>query len=199
MVSSDLRRPVIAKTFGMRRDPGLSEVLNGSVKLDKAIRSISDIMLGEMSYEEIIKSPSFGNLWILPCGRLPLNPAEMLSSRKMVKLVEELRARFDYILFDSPPVLPVTDASLLAPYVDSVAVCYEIGRTARAALLRAKNQLQSSGANVVGLVLNHIAPQTEEAAIYPYKYAYKYGYYYGEDKEKGKGKSKPEEEGADEG
>ena len=89
--------------------------------------------------------------------------------------MKELREKFDVILFDSPPVLPVTDAVLLASKVDGVILCYEVGRTSRDALARAKIQLESAGAKVLGLILNHTVPQS--AAIYPYYYSYKYRYY----------------------
>ena len=194
LVSSDLRRPALAKTFGIKREPGLNEIIAGTVNLEDALRNISDIMLGDIQLDEIIKTPGIENIWILPAGHLPFNPAEVLGSKDMSKLIEELKKRFDVILFDSPPVLPVTDASLLAPKMDSTVICYEIGRTARAALLRAKIQLESTGAKISGVVLNHIAPQTETMAAYPYYYRYKYGYYGKEESDKKHKRLKQREE-----
>ena len=177
LVSSDLRRPALAKTFGVKKEPGLNEVITGTVNLEDALRNISDIMLGDMQFEEIMKTPGIENIWLLSSGSIPFNPAEVLESSKLLELIEELKERFDVILFDSPPVLSVTDASLLASKVDSVVICYETGRTARAALLRAKIQLESVSAKILGVVLNHTAPQTETMAPYPYYYRYKYRYY----------------------
>ncbi|MCK5305920.1 MAG: AAA family ATPase [Candidatus Omnitrophica bacterium] len=199
LVSSDLRRPVLAKSFGMQKEPGLNEVVSGAVTLEDAIRGISDIMLGDMGFEEIMKSPGIENIYILPSGYIPSNPAEILESAEFAKIVEELKKKFDVIIFDSPPVLPVTDASLLASKVDSVVLCYEIGRTARAALVRAKTQLESVGAKISGVVLNHITPQTEAMAPYPYYYRYKYRYDTEEKKagkklKTGKGKESPQED-----
>ena len=194
LVSSDLRRPTLGKAFGIRREPGLNEVIAGTLSLDSALKNISDIMLGSMELDEIMKTPGMENMWILTSGQLPFNPAEVLESRKLTKVIEELRHRFDVVLFDSPPVLPVTDPSLLASKVDSVVICYEIGKTARAALLRTKVQLESTGAEISGVVLNHISPQTETAAAYPYYYHYKYGYYgEGESGKKGKKPKKGEQ------
>jgi tyrosine-protein kinase Etk/Wzc len=195
LVSSDLRRPALAKTFGIKREPGLNEVITGTVKLEEALRSVSDIMLGDMQLDDIMKVPGIENIWILPSGHLPFNPAEVLESKELSKLIEDLKRRFDVIFFDSPPILPITDAGLLAPKVDSVVICYEIGRTARAALLRAKIQLESLGAKISGVVLNHITPQTEAMAPYPYYYRYKYRYYEKEDKS---GKKRKTEEGQEE-
>lgn len=177
LVSSDLRRPALAKTFGMKKEPGLNEVITGTAKLEDALRSISDIMLGDMELSEIMKTPGIENIWILPSGHVPPNPAEVLESKELPKLIEELKKRFDAIFFDSPPALLVTDAGLLASKVDGVVLCYEIGKIARDALLRAKIQLESAGAKISGVVLNHIAPQTEAMTPYPYYYRYKYKYY----------------------
>ena len=174
LVSSDLRRPVIARTFGIKKEPGLTELVSETVNMDEALRNISDIMLGDMELNEITKSPGIENVWILPSGHLPANPAEILESQSWADLVEELKKRFDVIFFDSPPVLPVTDASLLASRADSVLLCYEIGRISRNALLRAKIQLESVGANMSGVVLNQIKLQTNAIEPYPYYYSYKY-------------------------
>jgi len=94
-------------------------------------------------------------IWILTSGSLPFNPAELLESKELGSLIEEFKHRFDIILFDSPPVLPVTDASLLAP----------------------KTQLESMGGKISGVILNHTQPQTEAIVPYPYYYKYKYRYY----------------------
>lgn len=185
LISSDLRRPAIAKTFGLKREPGLSEFISSSAKVSDCLRNISDIMMGDIPLEDVIKSPGLGNIWILPSGHITSNPAELLESAKLPNLIEELKQEFDIILFDSPPLLSITDASLLAPKVDGVILCYEIGRTARGALLRAKNQLELVGANISGLVLNHIAPQTETIESYPYYSRYKYEY--GQESEQAKG------------
>ncbi|MCK5214816.1 MAG: AAA family ATPase [Candidatus Omnitrophica bacterium] len=176
LISSDLRRPVIAKTFGVHREPGLNEVLTGAVTLEEGIRGVYDMMLGEMFLEEIVKSPSLGNIWILPCGHITTNPAELLESKEFPLLMNELKERFDILLFDSPPVLSITDASLLTPKVDVVVLVYEIGKTSRNALLRAKNQLELVGADIAGVILNHIAPQSETFESYPYYSSKDYRY-----------------------
>ena len=194
LVSSDLRRPALAKTFGIRREPGLNEVLAGTATLQQALNNVADFMLGEMQFEEIIGKPTgIDNIWILPSGALPFNPTEILESKEFIALIEELRQRFDFILFDSPPVLPVTDASLLAPKLDCTVIIYEIGRTSRDALLRAKIQLESVQGKIAGIVLNHTQPQVEAMSTYPYYYHYKYRYY-GSDEAGGKQEKGKEQE-----
>ncbi len=186
LVSSDLRRPVVAKTFGMKREPGITEFISGAVDMDQALRNISDIILGMTGIEDITRAAGLSNLWILPCGKLPDNPSEILESKEWASMVHELKKRFQYIIFDSPPLLPVTDASIIASQVDSVVLCYEIGRIPRDALMRARTQLESVGAHISGMVLNQITSQARAMEPYPYYTSYKYRYDSGEHKSRKK-------------
>ena len=124
--------------------------------------------------DKIMESPGIENVFILPAGRLPVNPAELLESKSCRDIIEELKRRFDVVILDSPPVLPVTDAVLLAGRVDGVILAYEAGRTARSALARAKTQIEASGTKILGIVLNHIKAETEMPASQAYYYRYKY-------------------------
>ncbi|HEO64142.1 MAG TPA: hypothetical protein ENN78_02615 [Candidatus Omnitrophica bacterium] len=182
LVSSDLRRPAIASTFGVKKEPGLSEVLGKRVSLNKALLNVSDIMLGNIKLDEIMRAaPGIENLWILPSGHITANPAELLESEELARLIDEAKKRFDFVIFDSPPVLPVTDAVLLASKVDSTVLVYEAGRIARGALLRAKAQIEAAGAKIKGVILNHIKSGAETTLSYPY---YKGERYYSEEPEK---------------
>ncbi len=175
LVSSDLRRPAIAKAFGLKREFGLREYLEGTLDYEGIVKNVSDMALGEMGYEEILKFPGIENISIIGSGEPPDNPAALLESVHLRNLVDSAKKEFDLVLFDSPPVLPIADASILAPMVDSVILVYEIGKTARQALMRTKVQLESTGANLVGVVLNNIKPTTESIMFsYPYYYKYKY-------------------------
>lgn len=180
LVESDMRRPTISKTFQITREPGLNEVITGGVTWQAAIRDLSDFLLGGMNLDEAAKTPGLDYLFILTCGKIPLTPSELLASEEMGTLMEELRRHFDVILYDAPPVLPITDAALLAPLVDGTLLVYEVGRTARSALVRAKGQIESVGGHVLGVVLNHIRAEAEFASGYRYYYHYKY---YGREKE----------------
>ena len=86
-----MRRPTLARTFGVEEEPGLSEVIGGSVDLDAALRSVSDMMLGEIKLDKIMESPGIENVFILPAGRLPVNPAELLESKSCRDIIEELK------------------------------------------------------------------------------------------------------------
>jgi len=176
LVSSDMRRPVIARTFGVSKSPGLSDILTGTSTLDESVRGLSDMIMGELKMEDLIKSPAMRNLWILPSGNIPSYPAELLGSSEMDALIKEMKDKFDVILFDAPPALVVTDANILAPKMDKIVLVYEIGKTSRDALSRAKSQLETMDGKIAGVILNHITPQTEIFKSYPYYYKYRYGY-----------------------
>jgi len=174
IISADIRRPVIAKAFGIKREPGLTEVLLGMVPFDEAVRNITDYMLGNMEFDQIKQTPGLDNLWLLTSGQLPFNPAKILESKEFEQLNDKLKEKFDLIIYDSPPVLPVTDASIMASKMDMVIMIYEIGRTSRDALLRAKTQLDAVDAKICGIILNQTRNETDVDVLYPYYYKYKY-------------------------
>lgn len=189
LIDSDLRRPSVHKKFGIPKEPGVSEILNKSIKWQEALKGLPDILMGDIGFDETLKSPGLDNLNILTAGSSPANPSELLGSKTMESLIYELKEVFDVLIFDSPPSLAITDASVMAPRLDGVIIVYEMGRTARAALLRAKIQLESVGAKVLGVALNHIKPESYvSAGYYPYYYHYKY-----KDTEKGEKGSQEQE------
>lgn len=177
LVSTDLRRPSLSKTFGIEKEPGLSEYLSEQASLEKIIKGVTDMMIGTMTLEEIRKTPGLENIFLITSGKLPTHPVRLLNSKQMKELLEILKLRFDCIILDSPPVLPVTDASILSPKVEATVLVYEIGRTSREALLRAKMQLEGVGGKILGIVLNNTQPSSEAVSLYPYYSHYKYKYY----------------------
>lgn len=159
LMSCNLRRPSVEKIFGIKRIPGLTDVLVGSIPLDEAIHTFADIVLGELEWEAALKLPGIDNLSILPAGTLPPNPAELLESRKMKDLIDSLRRDYDIIVIDAPPALLVTDALLLGPNADGVILVYQLGHLPRRALIRAKKLLDGLHITVVGIVLNDVRPE----------------------------------------
>ncbi len=172
LISSDLRRPAIAKAFGLKREPGLIEYVESGADYKAILRNVSDMVLGEMEFDEILKFPGIENISVITSGALSSNPTAILSSQKVPALINTIKKDFDVILMDCPPVLPIADASILAPLADSVVLVYEVGKIARQALMRSKIQIESSGVRIAGVVLNNIKPQTESIAPYYYKYKY---------------------------
>jgi tyrosine-protein kinase Etk/Wzc len=182
IIGSDFRKPMIYKLFGLKRSPGLSEVLIGKVPWQKAINTATDILLGGLEYEKILKSQGIENLHIMTCGERTPNPAELLSFHEMDDLIQDLKQEFDVILFDSSPTLPVTDSAVLGAKADGVILVYQAGKTARQALFRSKIQLENVDVKIIGVVINNLKAKYIED-VTPYQ-KYRYYGYYGEEKEK---------------
>ena len=173
LIEGDLRKPMISRMFGMDYVPGLSDVLLGSYEWKKVVRTISDIMTGTLSTEDILQTPGIENLHILSSGTIPPNPAELIYSKAIGEFISEVRAAYDYVLIDAPPLLAATDAALLAAKADAVVMVYRVGKIPRGVLKRAKAQLDNVKANVIGVILNGLkAELSSDYADYKYKYYY---------------------------
>ncbi len=177
LVNCDLRKPSIFKIFGVTKEPGMTDVILGKTPWKEAVKDISDLMMGKIRMDDIMRTPGLENLHVLTCGGIPPNPAELLSSKGMTDFMKEARKEYDIVLMDCPPLLPVTDAAILAPRVDGVVLVYQAGRIPRNALKRAKTHLENVRANILGIVLNDIT--AEISGYYPLsQYQTKY---YGEE------------------
>lgn len=152
VVCADLRRPRAHQFLDLPNEPGLTSVAQGAVSLDDAIRPV----------------PSIPDIYLLGSGPLPAKPSELLASSFCGNLLDVLSKRFDVVLVDSPPVLPVTDAAALARYVDGILLVSRAGMTKQRALTRAVEVLEQVGAPILGLVLNGASEELE----------YGYGYHY---------------------
>lgn len=156
----DLRKPMVHKVMGLEPHKG-----------------ITDILVHNVDFEVVLQRGKVDNLTILPCGRRPPNPSELLGSEKMRELLKELRANFDYILLDCPPVLAITDAGVISSQVDGVILAIQSWRTQREAILRTQSLLLSANAKILGFILTnveHFVPKY----LYHYGYGYQYGYYH---------------------
>ena len=158
LVDADLRRPKIARRLGLDQSVGLTSVLIGRVELADAMQSYGDT-----------------TLHVLAAGPRPPNPSELLQSRAMGELVEELRRSYDVVLFDSPPLLPVTDGALLSAQADGLLAVVRHGKTSRDQLRHALERVEQVGAKCVGIVVN-LAPTRRGSRGYGYGYGYQYGY-----------------------
>ena len=160
LVDGDMRRPRIHQVFSspvIDGGKGLSAVLAGQAELSEAI----------------VQSPDEGpdNLWLLPCGEIPDNPAELLEGMSLHRVLSELREQFDVVVVDTPPVLPVTDPLLLARQVDGVVVVARCDQTSRGEVQRALSGLTQGDANILGVVLNEVDARQD-------RYDYGGGYYH---------------------
>jgi len=140
LVSCDLRRPRLTQSSAPTDAPELSSVLVGELPLDQALTPVAD----------------FEGLWSLSTRSVVPNPTEMLSSRRAHDLFSELAERFDLVLIDSPPVLPVADAMILTSYADGVLLVVASGQTRRTELQRTTEKLAQANAPIVGMVLNKV-------------------------------------------
>jgi succinoglycan biosynthesis transport protein ExoP len=159
LIDADLRRPRCHRVFGMDKEPGLTEVLTGG-------RAVF----------EMIRPTQVDGLSILTSGSLPPNPTELLGSEKMKKILAELAASFDFVVIDSPPVLPVSDSVLLSTIVDGVVVVVNSATTAKQQIRVACARLKYARSKIFGIVLNKVNLQSPE-----YKYYKNYYFHYSND------------------
>ena len=163
LVDADLRRPGVHKTLGLGPCSGLTNVLTGSATLQQTITA----------------SPVLPNLFILPAGTPPPNPAELLASANMKDVLAELREQFDHVVVDTPPTLSVTDAVVLSPRMDAIILVIRSGQTTKQALRRARDLLMQVNAHVTGVLLNAVDLSSPDYYYY-YEYQGKYTHYYQE-------------------
>lgn len=155
VVDSDLRRPCISSTLHFPSDSsGLTGVLTGACSLEAALQPLASV----------------NNVWVLPAGPVPPNPAELLSSASMEKVLQEVRGQFDHILLDSPPALMFTDATILSSWVDGVLLVVHGGATAKRSLLRSYRTLKMAGARILGVVMNRVSSHQDTYGYYDSDY-----------------------------
>jgi len=153
IVDSDLRRPVQHTFLGMSNNFGLTNVL-----------------LKDVPLEEAIKATSVPNLHFMPSGKLPRSSVGLLETQRMRELVKNLKTRYDFVFFDSPPIVGVSDASILASEVDGVLLVVQYRKYPRAISERARRILDNVGANALGVVLNNINIMRDDYYYYYHSY-----------------------------
>jgi capsular exopolysaccharide synthesis family protein len=155
LVDTDMRKPRLHRTMGISRDVGLSS-----------------IMLGQAEYADAIKSTEIPNLFVLPCGPTPPNPAELLVSNRFRDIMRDLREQFDRVLFDSPPLQAVTDAVVLGRLSDGVILVAQSGRTHSDHLRICAKQLRDVNAPLLGVIFNDVEISQKSYGYYYYNYNY---------------------------
>lgn len=159
IMDCDFRKPKVHKTFEISNAVG-----------------ITDLLLSGEDFQAHVHKAIHKNLHILTAGRVPSNPSEILDSKTMKQFIEHLKTFYDFILIDTPPVLPVTDAVILSTYVDKVILVCASGEVAIDYAKRAKESLDKVGADILGVVINKINIKSRNH----------YYYYYYHEKKKGK-------------
>lgn len=155
LIDTDLRRSRLHKAFGVPNERGFSSLL-----------------LGADDIANIAVATGVPNLWVIPSGPLPPNPSELLGSSRMDEIIALLQTRFDRVVFDTPPVMPVTDAIVLGRKVSGTVFVIKAGKVARDVAAEARRRLADINLNVLGVVLNAV---DTSAGGYGYQYTYYYG------------------------
>ncbi len=178
VVDADLRRPVQHKVFALPNNQGLTTAL-----LDQ-----------KTAVSSHIQSTPIRNLRVMTSGPIPPNPAELLNSQRMAQVLAELREEAEIIIYDTPPVLTVADASILSSQVDGCILIIETGKTRRDTFIQAAQRLHKTGSNLFGVVMNRLRPGRSG---YYYDYYYYYYHYYGayEQENRARRSSKPGKKG----
>lgn len=157
VVDADLRRPSVHRMFGIENESGLSDYLTTEIDL-----------------EEVVHLTKVDNLYLMSSGQMPTDAVGVLNSQRMVELIEEVKGRFDIIFFDSPPILGVSDASVLSSAMDLTIIVVQHRRFPRAMLQRVKQAITNVGGNILGVVLNNVDVRHDQH--YEYYTSY-YNYY----------------------
>lgn len=151
LVDADMRKPTVAKTFGLDNIRGLSTLLGSR----------------ETMLHQVVQSSGVDNLFLMTSGPKPPNPSELLDSRRMKELISELKQQYDLVIFDMPPVVAVTDAQIVASKTDGTILVVRENVSKRDSLLKAKSLLEMVDANILGVVYNGSKNISDQ------------GYYYG--------------------
>ena len=131
---------------------------------------LTNVLMRDTPIEEVIKVTSNPNLHFLPSGKLPRSSLGLLDSQRMRELVKNLKARYDYVFFDSPPIMGVTDASILASEVDGVLLVVQYRKYPRIISSRAKRMVENVGGTILGVVLNNINILRDDYYYYYHSY-----------------------------
>lgn len=151
LIDADLRKPTAHHTFSISNRFGLSTVLSQQSTLSDAIQNTH-----------------VPGMDVMTSGFIPPNPAEMLNSKRMTALIQELREKYDIVLIDTPPLLAVTDAQIVATKSDGVILVVDQGRVKRDIAKKAVHNLKTVNARILGVVLNNVKRRAKEEAYYYY-------------------------------
>lgn len=154
VIDADLRKPTMHHTLQVSNRWGLTNLLTN-----------------QLTIREVLQDTSIPNLSIISSGPIPPNPSEILASKKMVSILDELKQQYDIILIDAPPAIAVTDSQIIATRSDGVILVVDSDKVKRDAALKAKQNLENVRARILGVVLNNVDRKNKDAYYY---------YYYGE-------------------
>ena len=150
LIDGDMRKPTVHYTFKL-----------------KNVRGLSNLLTRQYDVEEVVQNTEIDGLSVITSGPIPPNPAELLASQTMDRLIEGLLEQYDFIIFDAPPVLSVTDAQIMANKCDGTILVVQTAKTEKDNILKAKEVLVASKANMIGVILNRYVLEKDH---YYYQY-----------------------------
>ncbi|MDD5565355.1 MAG: CpsD/CapB family tyrosine-protein kinase [Candidatus Omnitrophica bacterium] len=139
LVDADLRRASMSKYLGVKAELGLADLISNGTNMDDTLLNLG-----------------IDNLTFLPAGKSSHNPAELFASDKLPKLISQLRSKYDYLIFDTPPIIPVTDAGLLGAQTDGVIMVIQAERTQKGVVKHSEGLLKQAQARLLGYILTNI-------------------------------------------
>jgi capsular exopolysaccharide synthesis family protein len=157
IIDADLRRPRIHKMFGLTATAGLASAISG-----------------QLAWRDAVQATSIAGLSVLPCGPLPQNPSELLTSPRLLEVLTEIKADYDFVLVDTPPLLAVTDPCVVAPRVDCVLLILRLSKQSGPHAERAREILASLGVKILGVVVNCVTHRGGSGAYGGEHYDYNY-------------------------
>ena len=150
LVATDMRKPRLQKIFNISKKQGLSNLITNS----------------SLKVEDVTRKTYIENLSVITCGPIPPNPSELLNSNRMLALIEDIKEQYDLVIFDSPPLLAVTDAQILSTKVDGTIFVIPQGGVSKEEVRDASERLKNVKANVLGTVLNKVEPNADAYYYY---------------------------------
>ncbi|MBN1824057.1 MAG: polysaccharide biosynthesis tyrosine autokinase [Endomicrobiales bacterium] len=177
LMEADLRRPTLHMLFGITRTPGLADSVLNNKSLKEIVKTTTDFLMGGIGTEQVLRSPGIENLSIITSGPSLQNPLEVLNSAQFKSIMKEITEQYELVIIDSPPVLLFADPMVTSAYATGTIIVYQVGRMARRALKRAKDQLTNVRMPVLGVVLNNVKT-SDMGNYYGYGYSYYYSYKY---------------------
>ena len=163
LIDTDLRRPVVHKVLELNKEPGITNYLAGNID----------------DFSSLVQKTDIENLYVVTSGIIPPNPSELLGSKKMRNLTRSLEENWDMVLFDSPPLVAVTDATMVSQEIDKIVIVVKVGQTDKRAFEHTIQALKNVKAPIGGVVLNAV---TQKNSYGSYYYYYQYYHYYGSEK-----------------
>ena len=157
---------MVHKVFNLEREPGVTNYLSSQTD----------------NYKELIKKTDIENLSVVTSGVIPPNPSEMLGSKRMIQLAKLLEQDWDMVLFDSPPLVAVTDANMVSKEIDQIVLVVKVGQTDKKAFHHTISNLKTINAPLGGIIMNAVTNKSSYGSYY-YYYYHQYYNYYGTDKD----------------